>query len=285
MNNEKLNQLYDKCSDSIDKINKSIMDNVCGPIEQIYMDLSILKDIRLGLMMKLADPVLKQYLLDGLSNYNLRATRTFLEKYPKFPYTEEKLNLMLRDEDLSDEIFCYSPDTEISYELPQILKVLISHNRISKSTKPINILINTFPLTLTSNIKLFVESMNRHLFEGRVKFNTVTCDPVYGSPTFWNHQQWMFIDDLSKLCAEGCAFSQLLFNEAFTGKTIIAPPCLTDEAKEQWKKEGGKPDDLAFLKMKMDLTANVISLLCKCIITPVTVPTPDYLKTLKVEEL
>ena len=26
MNNEKLNQLYDKCSDSIDKINKSIMD-------------------------------------------------------------------------------------------------------------------------------------------------------------------------------------------------------------------------------------------------------------------
>ena len=127
MNNEKLNQLYDKCSDSIDKINKSIMDNVCGPIEQIYMDLSILKDIRLGLMMKLADPVLKQYLLGGLSNYNLRATRTFLEKYPKFPYTEEKLNLMLRDEDLSDEIFCYSPDTEISYELPQILKVLIIH--------------------------------------------------------------------------------------------------------------------------------------------------------------
>ena len=84
MNNEKLNQLYDKCSDSIDKINKSIMDNVCGPIEHVYIDLSILKDIRLGLMMKLADPVLKQYLLDGLSNYNLRATRTFLEKYPNF---------------------------------------------------------------------------------------------------------------------------------------------------------------------------------------------------------
>ena len=79
---------YIKVFTSSDKnkilINKSIMDNVCGPIEHVYIDLSILKDVRLGLMMKLADPVLKQYLLDGLSNYNLRATRTFLEKYPKF---------------------------------------------------------------------------------------------------------------------------------------------------------------------------------------------------------
>lgn len=280
-----MSQLYEKYSDSINKINKSIMENSCGSVNQVYMDLSILKDIRLGLMMKLADPVLKQYLLEGLNNYNLRATRTFLEKYPKFPYSEDKLNQLLRDENLSDDIFRYSPDTEISYELPQILKILISHNRLSKSDKPIEILINTFPLTCTKNIKLYVESMNKYLYEGRVKFSTINCDSFYASRSFWNHQQWMFIDDLSKVCRDGTTFTQMLFNEEFAGKTIVAPPCLTEEAKQQWKKEGWKLDNLGFLKMKMDLTASVLSMFCKCVIIPITVPTPDYLKTLKVEEL
>ena len=274
LNDEVVSAFYAAHGEQMDAINEAIMARECDPVRRIYLDLCLFKDTRMGLLFSLADESLKQYLLDGLKRYNSRFDRKFLSAYPKFPYTEKQLNEMYRDPKRSAEIFNYAPDTLLSYLWDTYMRKVLAQNKISNFQGPVLITLNVFPLTITNSITFFASAMSR-LSRGAFRVTTISVDPRYVGANLWESQNWLFIDNLGELCKEGTSWYWPFFNGKYLAKTVFMPPCVTDEAKQAWKKEGLDPNNLGVLTAKSELTTTVLSLYCDCICTPIPIPDPN----------
>ena len=79
-----LSELINKNEKLINKINENIVSASFSIVKNIYIDLALLKDTRMGLMLSLSNSDDVQYLLSKLPIYNIRPNRRFTEVYPEF---------------------------------------------------------------------------------------------------------------------------------------------------------------------------------------------------------
>ena len=115
----------DKNNDLINKVNEAIMYGDFHAVKEVYIDLPLLKDTRLGLILA-TDKDALPYVVANLKSYLLRPNRSFTFAYPKLKFKEKEYQQMYRDPKYATDLFNRSPDTSLSGSLPTILRILIT---------------------------------------------------------------------------------------------------------------------------------------------------------------
>lgn len=274
-NVKKLNEFIDKNQDVIDRINKSIMDRQFHPINSVYLDLQTLKDTRMGLMLHLSTPETMQYLKNGLERYNKRPNRKFLFAYPDFPYTENQLQEMYHDKELSDEIFNRSPDTDLLYDLKKIFTQIQQQNHKAGNNRLVTVHINLWPLKETELTKLFAQILGYQMHPQFFRIKTLSQDPATLSTNFWLHQDFLFIDNLEQVTMEESGLRRpLLFERQYMNKTVFAAPQVSDEVLQVWKDEGLDFNNYEAVWQRFELTSIYFSVCCIFSFMPFVIPLP-----------
>lgn len=257
-------------NDIIDKINSAIMARDFHSIKDVYIDLSLIKDTRLGLMLALSNDNDREYILAGIENYNIRPNRSFTFTYPKFRYNESELSKMYKDENRSDDIFIHSPDTEYSYVLPSILNELYRKNTTVKHMAPINVTVNTWPLKITSNMELFKDMFNQ-CTQGAAKMSLVCWDQKHISN--WNKYSIISIDDLEYVMGKDIPFSTELFDDKKLANTqIFAPYACSPEILHKWQQFQINFNDSKIVSDLFGVTETVFNYFSKFTFIPFTIP-------------
>lgn len=81
----------DKNNDLINKVNEAIMYGDFHAVKEVYIDLPLLKDTRLGLILA-TDKDALPYVVANLKSYLLRPNRSFTFAYPKLKFKEKRIS-------------------------------------------------------------------------------------------------------------------------------------------------------------------------------------------------
>lgn len=146
-----LNKFYNENKDLIDKLNENYMKGFFSPVKEVYFDLPVLKDIRLGLMISLTDKnKIKDVFIKNIEKYNNRPNRSFTYAFKEVGYTEEELTKMYYDEKYHRDMFNYALDTDLGC----LLKICIKISAIRISELNIRILLYSTLIRILSVKKM-----------------------------------------------------------------------------------------------------------------------------------
>lgn len=269
-----LSDLITKNEKLINKINENILSSVFSTVKRVYIDLALLKDTRMGLMLSLSDSDDVQYLLSKLPLYNIRPNRSFTETYPDFKLDENTLNKYYHDPSYSEDIFNNSPDTDFSINLKTMIRMYSSANTRGGYSKPIDITINTFPLQITDNIKIFNRILDV-MFKGAAIFNLISTDPKQISEESWSNYSVLYIDDINYTLTDSNLYKALFDHQRMTNSTIFSPYCCDDKILDKWKQY---KVDLTKPNITNDLfkvTEYILSAFCYFSFIPFQIPLPN----------
>lgn len=269
-----LSELINKNEKLINKINENIVSASFSIVKNIYIDLALLKDTRMGLMLSLSNSDDVQYLLSKLPIYNIRPNRHFTEVYPEFKVDEATLNKYYHDPAYSEQIFNNSPDTDFSINLKSmILTYSAANNRAGYST-PLNITVNTFPLNITDSIRIFNKILSV-VFKGLAVFNFICEDPKQILEEKWASYSVICIDDLNYSLTNSNLYKALFDNQRLTNSTMFSPYCCDDKVLDKWKQYKVNLADPNAVNDLFKVTECVISAFCYFSFIPFQIPLPN----------
>ena len=238
-----LSDFITKNEQLFNKANEGIVQGYFRPVKSVYIDLALLKDTRLGAMVSLSDNESLQYLKDGIARYNNRPNRKFTYAYPDFKYSEEYLQQYYHDPKNSEQIFNYSPDTDLSISIRDLVLSYRSVNIRAGYNDTIKFCINIYPLQKTLSIKVYQKMLNLMMHDVAT-FDIVSLDPKANNAITWTKYNVLFIDDLEYALQEGNALYNALFiNQSLTQSSIFTPYCCADSVLEKWKQYNIKFDE------------------------------------------
>jgi hypothetical protein len=225
----------DKNNDLINKVNEAIMYGDFHAVKEVYIDLPLLKDTRLGLILA-TDKDALPYVVANLKSYLLRPNRSFTFAYPKLKFKEKEYQQMYRDPKYATDLFNRSPDTSLSGSLPTILRILRTNNDRVKYTGSLHVTVNTFPIKeneLTDQYRKMLTKAADNL----AIIDFVCIDPLVISSKQWQSTDIAFLDSISyELSAESTIYKPL-FQDVSMGLTkIYAPYDCDDSILQQWKR-------------------------------------------------
>ena len=257
-------EFYQKNKDLFERVNNAILESNFTPIENVYFDLTVLKDLRMGLMLSVAEREEDLRLLIGnLSKYNNRPTRHFVDAFPSFCYNETELEKMYFQPAHWDAMFNNAPDTEISQMFPQIIKSFFVQNERCSHFGSITITINTWPINCHSsdNFEIYKRLMRRYL-SANADCQFICQDPKTIDKTFWPRQQFIFVDNIKELVKEDSGLMiPLLKDQVMLSNKIFAPYSIEDHVLDQWK----QLDKDCLLKLKEFFAPTELVLQSVCI--------------------
>ena len=146
-------------------------------------------------MISLANSEERKYLLSKLAEYNYRPVRDFTYTYPEFKYSETELNQMYHDQERSDTIFNYSPDTDFSLTANELLRSITSQNTRVKYTKTVTWYINTYPLKITENMQIYATMLEEYV-QHAAEIKLISVNPFTVDSNIWSNCQLLAIDDM-----------------------------------------------------------------------------------------
>lgn len=257
-----------------DNANKSIVEASFRTITKVYIDLALLKDTRMGLMISLSDKSDMQYLAEGLPRYNLRPNRKFTEVYPNFKVDELTLDKYYHDPEYSKRIFNYSPDTDFSIGLNSLIEAYVATNNRAGNCDPIDVVINAYPLTITTDILIYKKLLNAH-HKGLANFNIVSVDPKLISATAWTSYSSMFIDDLQYALTDSNLYKVLFEQQKLLNTTIFAPYCCADNILDKWRQYRVDLTDKTTISDLFKVTEYLLSAFCYFSFIPFQIPVPE----------
>ena len=234
-----------------DNANKSIVEASFRTITKVYIDLALLKDTRMGLMISLSDKSDMQYLAEGLPRYNLRPNRKFTEVYPNFKV-----------------------DTDFSIGLSSLIEAYVATNNRAGNCDPIDVVINAYPLTITTDILIYKKLLNAH-HKGLANFNIVSVDPKLISATAWTSYSSMFIDDLQYALTDSNLYKVLFEQQKLLNTTIFAPYCCADNILDKWKQYRVDLTDKTTISDLFKVTEYLLSAFCYFSFIPFQIPVPE----------
>lgn len=266
------NTLYQRHHKRIEQVNDVMMDAHFKAIQQVYIDLVLLKDTRMGLMLGLVDKVRFHYLEAGLQRYNRRLRRDFTSCYPEFPYKEDKLQQIYRDPRFSQDIFNHSPDTDLSYNLEDVLKLVVGHNHRAGYSQPIRVTINTWPLSITTLCKQYITILSQRLPKNIFAFSLISVDTSRWDKTQWLSYQQLYLDDIAKVLHYPGFAHALGDDGTWTNANIVSPPVMDDEAAIRLRSMHLDLDDPEVLKDILGCTEAVMQTFCNFNFMQVNIP-------------
>lgn len=240
-----LNKFYNENKDLIDKLNENYMKGFFSPVKEVYFDLPVLKDIRLGLMISLTDKSkIKEVFIDHIDKYNNRPNRSFTYAFKNVGYTEEELTKMYYDKKYHHEMFNHALDTDLGCLLKDMNQIFCDQNIRAEYRNPIIYNINTYPISeKDDNIVIYTRILKDYL--KNVTINAFCIDPRKIESDFWLKQNTIIIDDLAKMIEkESGLVKPLLEDQVMLSTKIFAPYQATDKALANWKEHHINLDDL-----------------------------------------
>lgn len=263
----------------IEKINEAIMETEFHEITDIYIDLALIKDTRMGLLQTLSrGPMDIKYLIDHLDAYNHRPVRDFKYVYKDLPYTETELKNMYKDPERSSAIFNKSPDTDFSQNIDTFSKIIVTRNSRVKSRNAVKLHINTYPLTITENIRLFASMLEDYL-QGIFEIDLISIPPGKVDPALWKRCDIIFLDKVLDVTYTKHSLYKVLFEDrALLISEIYAPydcDILVLHKWEQYHIDFSNPTVVSEL---FKVTESLMGLYCQFQFTPFCIPTPRSYK-------
>ena len=232
-----LDDIVKQNEDLINKVNDIIVSTEFRSIKNIYIDLPLLRDTRMGLLLNLAKTKEERdYLLNNLDKYNIRPNRHFTTVYPEFKYSEDDLNKFYQNPNNSDAIFNLSPDTSFTYNFESFFEIICSKNARAGMHREMPVItINTYPLKVSTSLEAYMKILQQS-FGNIVKFKYITINVKEITRELWNSFDMLLIDDLAAVLDRNGIFKDLLFKEMkFITKTIFAPYSCDDDILAKWK--------------------------------------------------
>lgn len=269
-----LSEIVSKNEKLINKINENIVSATFDTVKSIYIDLALLKDTRMGLMLSLSNSDDVQYLLDNLEIYNIRPNRHFTEVYPEFKVDEDTLNKYYHDPNYSEQIFDNSPDTDFSINLKSMLMMYTAANNRAGYYTPLNVTINIFPLSLTTNIQIF-HKMLSVIFKGLAKFDFISIDPKQISEERWADYSVICIDDLNYALSDSELYKALFEHQRLMHNTMFSPYCCDDRVLDKWKQYKIDLTDPNAVSDLFKVTEYMLSAFCYFSFIPFQIPLPN----------
>lgn len=269
-----LSELINKNEKLINKINENIVSASFSIVKNIYIDLALLKDTRMGLMLSLSNSDDVQYLLSKLPIYNIRPNRHFTEVYPEFKVDEATLNKYYHDPAYSEQIFDNSPDTDFSINLKSMILTYSAANNRAGHNYPLNITINTFPLSITESIRIFNKILSV-MFKGLALFNFICEDPKQISEEKWASYSVICIDDLNYSLTNSNLYKALFDHRRLANCAIFSPYCSDDEILDKWKQYKVDLTNLNVISDLFKVTEYVLSAFCYFAFIPFQIPLPN----------
>ena len=259
---EDVEKFVEENRDLFNKLNDDFMKGFFSPVSEMYFDLPVLKDIRLGLMISLADETNMKLIKDNIDKYNIRPNRSFTYAFKGFKYSEKELQKMYLDEKYHTQMFNYAVDTDLSVLLGSLFKLSRDQNIRAEYNGNINVTVNTYPISSENElIKQYGKILNDY-FKG-VDFNLISTNPKRLSEKFWTKQNIIVMDDLITMTAADCGlFKPWLDEQIMSAVKIFAPYQVMDSVLEKWKKEErdlSNKQTLAELFAPTELTLKLIS--------------------------
>lgn len=258
-----VNDFIHQNQDCIDRVNDAIMAKDFSPVTELYFDLQVLKDTRMGLLLHLF-PDKKEYLLQHLQEYNHRTDRKFLSVYDKLPMTEIMLKRRWGDPTLSEAIFNKSPDTDLSYFLPKLISQIQARNDRASYQGKIQLTINTYPLRIVPLMETY-RDMLLHLFgKDTCTIRLISQEPKTLTAVFWQTMNQVYLDDLESMCSEDSGLYQpLLIENKLMSKEFYAPPQISDEVRKVWISEGVDLKNVDQVRERFSMTHIYFNLCCQ----------------------
>jgi hypothetical protein len=223
-------EFYEQNKDTFDKVNNAILESIFSPVKEIYIDLAVIKDLRLGLMLSLSDDEQKKYLIDNIKSYNKKPNRGFTLAYPNFKYKEEELEAMYLDDKYHEQMFNFSPDTNLSDSLPGLIDGAIIQNDRSQYREKVVLHINTYPIEKSVNLDVYKYAVTRYL-NGISTVDFFCKDPTKIDETFWTKQSIIIFDDIARMTKPDTGLFKPLFTDQSMLATKIAAPYSADKDK------------------------------------------------------
>lgn len=232
-------EIYEKHKKEIQKVNEALIRPDLIRIENVYMDLNVIKDTRMGLMMALSSPEEREYLKDNIHWYNRRLTRHFVDTYPKFKYSEEALQKAYEDPRFSGPAFLCAPDTTIASQLYLSTAAWIDRNTRLGSTLPITLTINIWPLSFNEPLLIFADALSKYLDPEKVKVNFIKTHPFKISEDFWIKQNYILLDDIELITnVKHQMYKPLFIDRRMVDTVLIAFPIIAEDILQKRIDEG-----------------------------------------------
>ena len=263
---------YDK---QITKVNEAIMNTEFHEISTIYSDLVLLKDLRMGLMISLANSEERKYLLSKLAEYNYRPVRDFTYTYPEFKYSETELNQMYHDQERSDTIFNYSPDTDFSLTANELLRSITSQNTRVKYTKTVTWYINTYPLKITENMQIYATMLEEYV-QHAAEIKLISVNPFTVDSNIWSNCQLLAIDDMLSVTKPEHTLNNVLFeSHRLLNSAIYAPYVCDPSVLHKWHQHHINLADPKAEQEIFTVTEMMLNLYCHFTFIPFSIPLPN----------
>lgn len=248
--------------DLINKLNEDFMKSFFSPVSEMYFDLPVLKDTRLGLMISVADETNMKLIRDNIGKYNLRPNRSFTYAFEGFKYSEDELTKMYYNSDYHTRMFNFAVDTDLSILLKKMFDIARDQNIRAEYRDSIRVNINTYPIDSDNQLVCEYTKIMSDYFKDIV-FNVICVDPKKLNDKFWLKQNVIVIDDLIKMTSEDCGlFKPWLEDQVMSSVKIFSPYQVLDEVLDSWKKDGRNlldRDTITKLFQPTELTLQLIS--------------------------
>lgn len=150
-----------------DDINQLLTKDLFSPIKQIYVEWSYLQDIYLGSLVNLCKSQDDYtYILNQISKYNDRILRGHASYFPKLKYTDSDLETYMNTKDINLLVLGTSPMTNIFQNLKDLIDRILLRNSKLDHKEPLKLIINTYPLILTQEVRGLLTYMVNQVFIG-----------------------------------------------------------------------------------------------------------------------
>lgn len=251
----------DKHDDLITKVNDAIMYSKFHAIKEVYIDLALLKDTRLGLILA-TDKEALPYIKANLDRYQMRPNRSFTFAFPKLKYKESEYQKMYKDAKYSRDIFNCSPDTSLSGMIKRIFIMLYDNNTRVRYFDKIHVTVNTYPLQQNDLTKTYCNILN-NISDGRAVVEFITTDPRTIDTDKWRSMDLMFIDNINYTCdVKGTLYKPLIEEASMPLTQIYAPYSCEDSMLHQWQRYNVDFTDKETVKLLFQTTELVMNTLC-----------------------
>lgn len=247
--------------DLISKVNEAILYSDFHEIKEVYIDLALLKDTRLGTILA-EDKNTLPYITEHIPQYNIRPVRDFTFAFPKLKAKENTYRQMYMDPKYSKTIFNYSPDTLMYKYLPQMIDSVISSNARIKSDHRVKFTINTYPVQLSEIADNYKKILTLAI-KDRVDVELICTDQHEITAQRWQNYGMLFLDDISYAFSPAGKLHKPLFLDGTMGLVkIYAPYCCDESILRQWQRFNVNFSDRETVRLMFEATEKILNAIC-----------------------
>lgn len=221
----------------MDESSSKIIDEVCTnamcthfkPIKCIYMDLRLLKDLRLGWLLANCNEQELAYVVSNIDKYNgdLIHRNSFTYAFPELNHKEDYLQSSYNDN--LEEALNYAPDTNIFIHLNDILTEAYMQNKHTEFSGFITLVVNVYPLPMSDLVKKYADTLSL-AFNNIAGFKFFSSDPLKLSPELWDTFSAIYVCDIDKLSSSpDTPWLKHTTEGRWINKHIFAAPVISDE--------------------------------------------------------